>query len=93
MPNLHSIQITKGMCMLGHYLKNCDRTTACLVDAGALKTLARPNKAEWKALSRVRSIVSQGGNPIAEQLEMVGSLPMDEQMAAAVAVLRSWVHD
>ena len=77
--------------MLWHYLKQCSRDAGY---NGAAGTFNMQRKRQLTALHRVQTITSQGtGNPIAEQLEVVESLPMEERMDAAVALLQAWVLD
>lgn len=86
-----AVQINEGMSMLWHYLKGCCRDAAY---DGAARTFDQQLKRQLTALHRVQHNASSGaGNPIAEQLEVVQSLPMEERMDAAVALLRAWVHD
>uniref|UniRef100_A0A7S0RER9 Uncharacterized protein n=1 Tax=Chlamydomonas leiostraca TaxID=1034604 RepID=A0A7S0RER9_9CHLO len=90
--------ISEGMRMFAHYLSGC-KTEADFHGGSRSNLLSHlPGASRWQlqmsALRRVQRIVSHGaGNPIAEQLEVVSSLPLGERMTAAMDLLTSWVRD
>lgn len=86
-----AVQMNEGMSMLWHHLKGCSRDAAY---DGAAHTFDQQLKRQLLALHAVQRSSSHGaGNPIAEQLGVVESLPEEERMDAAVALLRAWVRD
>ena len=89
------LQIQTGMHMIAKYVKkHCSKSAAFSSDTHALLPVAATPGAQYlEALRRIQRVVGgSGGSPIAEQLEVVASLPIAEQMSSTKDILRSWMR-